>query len=226
MTTTAPYFASLADQLANVRRWNQDRKWGLPETEFAALDLAPVSHTSPLVVDVLAVYLHGKAERKMNGVQWTCSELWDLASQRQPNAWCWDERMDAPKPVRLLEGIEHRPGIRRVTVDLAANWDRRHGVRPIDVRGPMSAAPEVLAAAAHFPDWVRAMNGHSVPYVCLAGYQATVPTYEVWRHILCLSWSHLYRRVNLSDNWADYYQDRFASPELVRAPVTGTRPSG
>ncbi len=219
MTGTAPHFVSLVEQLANVRRWNRDRKWGLNEADFVGLDLAERPHESPLVADVLAVYLPGKSERKMNGVQWTCAELWDVASHRQPNAWCWDERKDGPKAVRLLDGIEHRPGIRRVTVDLAANWNRRRGARPIDVRSPMSAAAEVLAAAAHFPDWVRAMNGDTVPFVCLAGYQLTVPTYEVWRHIVCLSWSHFNRRINLSDNWADYYQDRFASPVLVDAPV-------
>ncbi len=219
MITTAPHFVSLVDQLANVRRWNRDRRWGLPESEFAAIDLAEASHASALVVDVLAVYLPPKAERKMDGVQWTCSELWDVASQRQPNAWCWDERKDGPKRVRLLDGIGHRPGVRRVTLDLAANWNRRKGVRPIDVRGRRSASAEILAAAAHFPDWVRSMNGDSVPFVCLAGYQVSLPTYEVWRHILCLSWSHFNRRINLSDNWADYYQDRFASPVLVGAPV-------
>jgi hypothetical protein len=220
MTTAAPQFASLVDQLANVRRWNEEREWGFPEWELEALDLSPASHGSSLVVDVLAVYLPGMAERKMNGVQWTCSELWDLASQRQPNSWCWDERMESPKPVRLLEGIAHQPGVRRVTLDLAASWDRRVGVRPLDVRTPSSASAEILAAAAHFPEWVRAMDGERVPFVCLAGYQLTVPTYETWRHIVCLSWSHLNRRINLSDNWADYYQDRFSSPVLVGAPVS------
>jgi hypothetical protein len=59
------------------------------------------------------------------------------------------------------------------------------------------------------------MDGDRVPFACLAGYQVTVPAYETWRHVVCLSWSHINRRINLSDNWADYFQDRFASPVLI-----------
>jgi len=224
MRSAVPEFAPLVDQLANVRRWNEDREWELTESELAGVDLAQTEHASPLVVDVLAVYL--PAAGRMTGVQRTCAELWDLAASRQPNSWCWDERKDGPKPVRLLDGVHQRPGVRRVTLDLAARWSQRPGMRPIDVRGPTSAAAEILAAAAHFPAWVRAMDGEHVPYVCLAGYQVTVPTYEVWRHVLCLSWSHIHRRINLSDNWADYYQDRFASPELVAATVEVTGGAG
>lgn len=218
MTVTLAAFLSPLEQLANVRRWNEERKWGLLDAELEAVDVSAAKHASPLVVDVVAVYLPATATQ--TGVQRTCEELWELAAQRQPQAWCWDERKTGPKPVRLLEGIEHRPGIRRVTLDLAAHWDRRAGTRPIDVRSPMSASAEVLAAAAHFPEWVRSMDGTQVPFACLGGYQVTVPTYETWRHVLCLSWSHINRRINLSDNWADYFQDRFASPVLVGGKST------
>ena len=221
MDNPAAMFASPADQLANIRRWNHDRRWGFPDIMFDVVDVAEAHHASPLVVDVLAVYLPPQGGR--TAVQRTCEELWELASCRQPRAWCWDERKRGPKPVRLLDGTEHRPGVRRVTLDLAAGWDQRVGVRPMDVRGPRSASAEILAAAAHFPDWVRAMDGTRVPFVCLAGYEVTVPVYEAWRHILCLSWSHFNRRINLSDNWADYYQDRFAFPVRVAATV-GARP--
>jgi hypothetical protein len=70
------------------------------------------------------------------------------------------------------------------------------------------------------------MDGERIPFVCLAGYQVTVPDYETWRHVVCLSWSHFNRRINLSDNWADYYQDRFAFPVRVGAPVSASTPSG
>jgi hypothetical protein len=221
MTTTMPAFAPLVEQLVNVRRWNDERRWGFLDVELDAVDLTPAGQGAPLVADVLAVFLPGTEE--VNGVQRTCAELWDLAAARQPRAWCWDERRTGPKPVRLLQGV-HRPGVRRVTLDLAAHWERRTGVRPLDVRSGASAAAEILAAAAHFPGWVRAMDGERVPFVCLAGYQVTVPDYEAWRHVVCLSWSHLNRRVNLSDTWADYYQDRFASPVRIGAPVTATPP--
>lgn len=128
MPADAPQFASLVDQLANVRRWNDDRGWEIPEFEMEMVDLTEAGHASPLVVDLIAVYLPGDAEGKMDGVQRTCAELWDIAASRQPNSWCWDERrQDDVKPVRLLAGMGHEPGIRRVTLDLAAHWDRRRG---------------------------------------------------------------------------------------------------
>jgi hypothetical protein len=222
MPVTVTKFVSPIHQLANLRRWNDEREWGLPEAEFLSIDVSEVTRESPFVVDVLVVYLPGT--QTATGAQRTCEQLWDVAAQRQPQAWCWDERKTGPKPVRLLDGVEHRPGIRRVTLDLAANWDRRAGLRPLDVRGPASASAEILAAAAHFPDWVRSMDGDRVPFACLAGYQVTVPAYETWRHVLCLSWSHINRRINLSDNWADYFQDRFAFPVLLD-PVRATTES-
>jgi hypothetical protein len=213
MTVALEMFVSPREQLANLRRWNDEREWGLDDADFDRVDVADVTYPHPLMVDVVAAYLPGTPT--MTGVQRTCEQLWEVAAQRQPQAWCWDERKSGPKPVRLLDGMEHRPGVRRVTLDLTANWDRRAGARPLDVRTPTSAAPEILAAAAHFPEWVRSMDGAHVPFVCLAGYQVTVPAYETWRHVVCLSWSHINRRINLSDNWADYFQDRFASPVLV-----------
>jgi hypothetical protein len=213
MGTTLETFVSPLQQLANLRRWNADRGWELPEAAFAQVDVTVANHDSPLMVDVLTVDLPAKGAA--DGAQRTCDELWSIAAQRQPRSWCWDERKTGPKPVRLLEGIEHRPGVRRVTLDLAAHWDTDRGARPLNVRGPDSAAAEILAAAAHFPEWVRSMDGAQVPFVGLAGYQVTLPVYETWRHVLCLSWSHFNRRINLSDNWADYYQNRFAFPVRV-----------
>lgn len=210
MDLTLKTFVSPLEQLANLRRWNDDRGWNLPQALFDEVDVTVVDHASPLVVDVLTVDL--PARGAADGVQRTCEELWTIAALRQPRSWCWDERKTGPKPVRLLDGVERRPGVRRVTLDLAAHWDRRRGSRPLEVRGPESAGPEILAAAAHFPEWVRSMDGREVPFVGLAGYQVTHPAYETWRHVLCLSWSHFNRRINLSDNWADYYQDRFAFP--------------
>ncbi len=97
-------------------------------------------------------------------------------------------------------------------MDLAAHWHRVRGTRPVNVRGPDSAHAEILAAAAHFPYWVRAMDGQTVPYVWLSGYQVTVPDYETWRHLPCLSWYRPENRVSLAVHWADLSQTLWASP--------------
>lgn len=43
--------APLSDQLAKVRRWNDDREWGLDAAALDAIDLTPRAHAYPLIVD-------------------------------------------------------------------------------------------------------------------------------------------------------------------------------
>jgi hypothetical protein len=202
-------FVSLEDQLANVRRWNTERNWGFTDADFDSVDLTPVEH-SGLVVDVIAVYLPD--EGKTNGIQRTFEELWTVAKAQQPNAWRWDELKSDKKHLRLLDGIEHSPGIRRVTIDLGANWDTTNGIRPMDVRGKDSVHAEALAAAAHFPNWVQAMDGERVPYVWMPGYQVTIPGDGAWRRVPDLFWDQFSRLVLLSAYWDDYRYYYWACP--------------
>ena len=52
-----PYmFAPLSEQLANVKRWNEDREWGLDTATMDSIDLTPHDHSDPLVVNLIAVY--------------------------------------------------------------------------------------------------------------------------------------------------------------------------
>jgi hypothetical protein len=211
-------FDPVAEQLDNVRRWNEERGWGFTERDFEAIDVTPVSHTDPLVVDVVAVYLDGDDE--LDPVRRTADELWAVASELYPNSWCWDEKcwdlsLVGRKHVRLLYGIAHRPGIRRVTLDLGAHWDPVYPTRSIDVRSTDSAHAELLAAAAHFPYWVRSMDGTSVPYVLLSGYQVTLVEQESWRRLPCLSWNESRSMLSLTAHWADIYGPRWSSPVCV-----------
>lgn len=216
-----PYlFVPLTEQLANVRRWNEDREWGLTEAELTGLDLTPRSHADPLVVDLIAVYLDemylGDDEGVLDGVRRTCHEMWGVATERQLNTWCWDWLRDAyesrPKPVRLLPGIVHRPGVRRVTVDLGAHWVPGRHIRPRGIRGPTSAHAEILAAAAHFPRWARAMDGTSVPFVWLAGYQITYPEAGTDERLPALAWVGYRRMLSLSVGRADHSHPGWAAP--------------
>lgn len=210
-------FAPLAEQWANVRRWNQDRGWGIRQAEFDAIDLSPPPPRDPLVVDVLAVYLD--AGGGLDGVRRTCHELWTIASQRQPNSWSWDWYWDGwrnyPKPVRLLDGLVHSPGVRRVTIDLGAHWVLGRHIRAGTVRGRNSAHAEVLAAAAHSPAWVRAMDGTRVPHVLLSGYQVTIPEYSSHNRLPCLAWTTFRRQISLTVDWADHSHAGWAAPVRV-----------
>ncbi len=219
-----PYlFAPLSEQLANVRRWNEDREWGFDPGVFDAIDLTPSVHSDPLVVDVIAVYLDGIYRGDelgyLDGVRRTCHEMWSAVAERQPNAWSWDWLRDAyqsqPKPVRLLPGLVHRPGVRRVTLDLGANWQPGRHIRARNVRGPASAHAEILAAAAHFPRWARAMDGTSVPFAWLSGYQVTVPEYATDTRLLGMAWVEYRQTLSLSVGWADHAHAGWAAPERI-----------
>ncbi|MDQ3887578.1 MAG: hypothetical protein M3308_11365 [Actinomycetota bacterium] len=213
----AEIFVSLVEQLANVRRWNEEREWGFSADHLDSIDLTPANHTDPLIVDLIAVYMD--ADETMNGVRRTCHELWKVAADRQPNAWSWDWYWDRwqnhPKPVRLLDGLVHRPGVRRVTLDLGAHWQPGRYIRPVNIRGRRSAHAEILAAAAHFPRWARAMDGRSVPYIWLSGYQVTIPEYASQNRLPGLAWTHFRRTLSLTINWAEYAHTGWAAPMRI-----------
>ena len=214
-------FVSLETQLANVRRWNGIRGWGFTEADFDSVDLTPIEH-SGLVVDVIAVYLPNQG--KTSGIQWTFEELWFIASSHQPSGWRLPELKSDHKHLRLLDGIEHVPGIRRVTVDLGANWKLANGIiSPMDVRNHYLAHvealthAEVLAAAAHFPKWVKAMDGEHIPYVWMPGYQVTPSRDENWRYVPGLGWSSDTHQISLNTN-REYDRGWFwACPVLIES---------
>jgi len=89
---TAPgnIFVSLRTQLDNIRKWNEERGWGFSPEDLDSVDVTPPVEGKPLVVDFIAVYLDGEAE--LNGVRRTCHELWTVAAEQQPPAWCRCER--------------------------------------------------------------------------------------------------------------------------------------
>lgn len=210
-------FASLPEQLANLRRWNEERHWGFHAGDFHTVDLTPRAGHGPLVVDVIAVYLDHTAE--LNDVQRTCHELWTVAAQQQPSSWSWDwyeERWgQRPKPVQLIDGLHHRPGIRRVTIDLGAQFEPGRFVRASTMRGPDSAHAEILVAAAHFPRWIRAMDGSNVPYAWLSGYELMIHGRPAPWRLPALSWSHLRRTMNLTAGWANHAYSGWAAPVCV-----------
>jgi hypothetical protein len=210
-------FASLPEQLGNIRRWNEERRWGLSADDLHSVDLTPRAGGGPLVVDVIAVYLGEGAD--LNGVRRTCHELWTVAAEQQPHSWSWDWYADRwehrPKPVALAGGTVHRPGLRRVTVDLGAHFDPGHYRRPSSQRGPDSAQAEVLAAAAHFPRWIRAMDGKTIPYVWVAGYQVLIRDRPAPRRLLALSWSRYRRTMSLTAGWAEHAHTGWAAPVCI-----------
>lgn len=195
------WYVSPQEQLSNVRRWNEERGWGFADSDFPQ-HIPAFTPSSPLEVLVLAVYLpEALLGLIVPDYIRTANELWQIARGLQPNWWQWDSlKLDADHQ-RLLSGIEHKPGIRWVALDLAAHWNAKDGVRPRDVRDENSAHAEILAAAGHFPQWIQNMDGEKVPYAWLAGYQVTIPGGEAWTGVPGLVWDRASRRVILSADW-------------------------
>jgi hypothetical protein len=210
-------FVSLTEQLDKVRQWNAERGWGLSAADLDAVDLSPRAESDPLVVDLVAVYLEDDAT--LNGVRRTCHELWTVAAEQQPHRWCWDWYWDKwknrPKPVRLRAGIVHRPGVRRVSVDLRAHFEPGRYVRPSQVLGRDSAHAELLAAAALFPRWIRAMDGKTVPHVWLAGYEVMSQERPSPERLPALSWSGFRRHMSLTADWIDHAHSGWAAPTCL-----------
>lgn len=181
------WYVNPQQQRANVWRWNKERGWGLTETDFPAIPdgLLP---RGPLEVPVLAVYLPDSGQTP--GYLRTAAELWDIATGSQPDSRRGKDIQFFESHLRLLEGTEraHEPGIRWVMLDLGAHRDDKDAAAPSDVRDKDSAHAEVLAAAAHFPEWVRDMMSGAAPFVWLPGYRVNTHEGE-WNHVPVLFWA-------------------------------------
>lgn len=207
------WYISPEEQLANMRRWNEERDWGFSDSDFPG-EIPDFTPSQSLEVLVLAVYLpdEGKGRKQVPGYVRTASELWQIAREGQPNWWQWDGLKLDSDHLRLLPEVTHTPSIRWVALDLGAHWNAKDGVRPRDVRGENSAHTEILASAAHFPQWIQSMDGEKVPYVWLPGYQVTIPGSEAWAGLPFLRWDGRRRGVRLSAYWDAYQYWLYAVP--------------
>lgn len=163
---------------------------------------------TPTEVLMLAVYLPDKGRTK--GLQRTFDAWWDFATPPIGITKCrWDQMKSDSKHLHLLEGIEHRPGIRWVAFDPNANkgkspqscWDNPYVA-------PTLAGPEVLMALALFPNWAASWNGNKSPFSNMAGYQ--FKRNSAWVHCPCINrlvddrqlWLDASSAVLAGDYWA------------------------
>jgi hypothetical protein len=171
-------FCSPEQQIASVRSWNLERGMGFIEAHFiqAQIQLAQLPARDGLTVPVLVPYLEEAGE--------TFDALWGVVEFVYDEHYRWSELKSDKRHLRLLEGIEH-PGrcLRWEIINFGAHHEPENGRRVCDVRGSSSAHAGVLAAVAHFPKWVAAMDGDKVPYVDIAGYEASVQGHNPWRNV-------------------------------------------
>lgn len=196
-------FCSPEEQVANIRTWNDQFLGGyFKQADFENLSTPPDWPSGKLSAVVLVPYLatvHG-----------TFTSLWKATASQHRDPWCWDGYQKEAS-IRLLEGITHEPGLCWEVIDFGANWDKTNGTAPITVRTPANSPHAgILAAAAHFPKWLKRMDGSKVPYVWGPGYQVSVPGRDPWRHVV-----YLYRGgsgPHLDACWDDDRRSRYAVP--------------
>lgn len=183
-------------QLAFARQRNHEHGWGFTDEDFTALGDPPPWPSGYLTAIILDVTL--------DLVGRTFEEAWYYATAVQPGSWRWNEVKSDADHLRLLAGITFERGLRWRVVDLAAHWDKRGGTRLKDVRDPKtSPSSAILWAASYFPKWVQAMEGVTVPYIWIPGYEISVSGSRSWSYVPCLYWSLAERGVRLSGLPAD-----------------------
>jgi len=170
----------------------------------------------PLVAAVLTPYLPDikdeDGEATQSGLQRTFETLWKLIQAGQEKNWRYDQLQSDPDRLRLLKGLDHKPGLKWEVLGLGDN----QGKSPDSVRSKEAKLPQagVLAAGASNPEWVKAMDGGKVPYAWAAGYEADVPESgdESWQRVPALYFFQHDRQVKLDAGWRDDDHPAFAVP--------------
>lgn len=134
------------------------------------------SPKNPFLNVVVSVYLGSVVETFLYGRDRLRDAFGDKFVQ-------WKEAYETPdldKRLVLLDGIRPVTNCLKVEViDLGANWNRKDGFIPKDIRNAKSAHAQVLYAGAQDTDWVRQMNpDQGVPYALMGGYVLTVPGHD------------------------------------------------
>lgn len=191
-----------AEQIVQVRRWNDLFGWGFKPEQFTALEQSIPEPVDPdrldlrLTATTIEICLPKGAG--MNPVQRTFEELWRIAAMRQDRHYRWDKLRSDRKHLKLLDGIEHKPGIKWVRDDMGANWEKSVGMYPQDVRDPrISPHASILSAAALHPGWVQSMDEVNIPYVWIAGYMVMLDGDGEWSYVPILGFSRGARKVGL-----------------------------
>ena len=207
-------FTSTEKQIARIASWNKKRGWGIPDEAFVEAEKSvPKWPEEKLVVVTLVPYLDDEKKGR-KGVERTFHELWDGAAKQQHANWRWDGYDKAgPDKLRLLSGIEHKPGLRWEVIDMGC----QRNLKPMDVRNPeKSPHAGVLASAMLHPEWIKSMDGENVPYVWAPGYEVNVSGEGPWRYVPLVFFIRGDRQIELGCGWYGGYGSGWAVPSFVR----------
>lgn len=161
-------------QLESIRKWNQERGWGLTEQDLSVDTQITSQPIRGLVAKVMVVRLPDKDG--VSGVERTFNEMVAIASSLYDTSIS-EVFSDPSYKLGLFDKVENRsPGVSGALVDLGGYIYPTKGMHAYDAISHESASAELLAALIQFPDWVRAMDcKYDVPFVAIPGYRLTAP---------------------------------------------------
>ncbi len=223
-------YTPIAQQVQNIWRWNKRYGWGLPKGWDERLDVPPAESLAELAspenrlisVNVVAFL---EAKDGVLGEHRTFDAYWEIIKAQHPNQYRNPNLRAISDSLQLLPGITHEPGVRIEVIEHGANWEKEAGLKPMDVRSPeTSPHAGLLASAAQHPRRIRKMDGTTVPFEWIAGYQCSVPGRDPWRRVPLWGWSRGDRQVDLGVNWDGYTDPYYSVPVVRRSPLgSGTR---
>lgn len=198
-------FLSPEAQIEQWRKWNSEFKLGISDGEFQQLATSVPAWPEDRLVAVVLTYHFGTPQQEFEF-------YWPLIARAQERNWKWDQLLFDQDHLRWLSGYENVPGLKWEVIDLGADRNRK----PCDVRHPKkSPGASGLAAAALFPDWVRAMDGNKVPYIWLPGCEVSIPGYEAWQGVPCMYFDRDRREVGLHAGWCGRADGGWAVPSSL-----------
>lgn len=191
----------------NILHWDNV----LTDEQLAAVDTS--SDHAQSVDDLEILYVDfGSPEKNVEA--W-----WKVLVGTQPNAWRWDGLKTDRKKLRLDPNAKsYEPGIHRVRINLVSHWEPKDGRAVDEVRPQAKAAGEILAHAEAMAAYglhaelLQEQDGENLPYVDLAGFQATVSGIGAWTDVPCLDWNRDDREVQLYADWSDGRNQSWAAP--------------
>ena len=209
-------FTPILAQIVRVRELNAEYGWGFTDEDFTAVKKTlPKWPDGKLVSVALVPYLPEKDG--MGGVDRTFQELWKVTASMQQANWRWSgyDRV-GQNALRLRNGIEHpaksKPVLRWEVIGLNCN----RNCKPIQTRNSESSPHAgILAAAMLHPEWIKVMDGDSVPYVWAPGYEVNVSIENKWQHVPDLIFIRDESRVELDCSWCSYCNCSWSVPSFI-----------
>ncbi len=220
-SATAPrnqaQWGSVESQVEVVKKFLE--KYGEGAVGFRPSDIPAAPTVNPRTesgVLLLTVFLPSK--RGLNGLGRTFDAWWDfidppigMSKYRMP------QLRSGSKDLRLVRGLEYRPGIYWVEFNPVAHQGKatKFALAQSKIDGSRPAGIEVLMAAAQFPEWLSGWNGSSSPYPSMAGLQ--VHTSTGWTDVPYLkNWVSGQRQLTLAvwDALRNLWISEWCSPDI------------